>query len=157
MGDEKGNQCLSSPIICPTTPPANCFEDHPPSKPAQNDKNNDEGPDRRYEALVPASANIALTMLHRGKFLEGELKRALEHVRTSNEFLENFVELLESVDEERGNGKEGAGSWKEVAERVKTVVKGVDRRDDEKEGEQDAENEGSVVGKDEKGELNVAP
>jgi hypothetical protein len=138
------------------TPPANCFEDHPPSKPAQNDKNNDEG-DRRYEALVSASANIALTMLHRGKFLEDELKRALDHVRTSNEFLEKFVELLESVDEERKYGQEDAGSWKEVAERVKNVVKGGGRRVDEKEVGQDAENEESVVGKDEKTESDAAP
>lgn len=57
-------------------------------------------------------------MLHRGKFLEDELKRALDHVRTSNEFLQKFVELLESVDEERKDGSEGAGPWKEVAERV---------------------------------------
>ena len=139
------------------TPLANCFEDHPPSKPAQIDKNNDENPDRRYEALVSASANIALTMLHRGKFLEDQLKRALDHLRTSNEFLEKFVELLESVDDERKDGKEGAASWKEVAERVKTVVKGGGRRGDEKEVGQDAENEESVVGKDEKNESDAAP
>lgn len=139
-----------------TSPPTNCFEDHLPSKPAQNDKNNDEKPDHRYEALVAASANIALTMLHRGKFLEDALKRALDHVRTSNEFLEKFVELLESVDEDRGNGKEGAGSWKQVVERVKSVVKGPRRRDHENEVGQDAENEGSVVGKDEKGESDAA-
>jgi len=100
---------------------------------------------------------MALTMLHRGKFLGDELKRALDHVRTSNQFLDKFVELLESVDEDRGNGKEGAGSWKEVAERVKSIVEGSGRRDDRKEGGQDAKNEGSVVGKDEKGESDVAP
>jgi hypothetical protein len=63
--------------------------------------------------------------------------------------LEKFVEFLESVDEERKDGKEGAASWKEVAERVKTVVKGGGRQGDEKEVGQDAENEESVVGKDE--------
>lgn len=36
-------------------------------------------------------------------------------------------------------------------------MKEVGRRDDEKRVGQDVENEGSVVGKDEKGELNVAP
>ena len=73
-------------------------------------------------------------MLHRGKTLEDELRRALDHVRASNEFLEKFVGLLESVDEEEKDGKDGAASWKEVAERVKSVVKGVARRDEEKDG-----------------------
>ncbi|RAO64785.1 uncharacterized protein BHQ10_000797 [Talaromyces amestolkiae] len=109
-------------------------QDHPPSNTAQNDKTNNENPDGRYEALVSASANIVLTMLHRGRFLEDELKRALDHIRTSNEFLQKFVELLDSVDEERCDGKEGVTSWKEVAERVKSVVKGARGQDDEKDG-----------------------
>jgi hypothetical protein len=140
-----------------STPPANVVADHPPTQPAQNDKTNDKDPDRRYEALVAASANTALTLLHRGKFLEDELKRALDHVCTSNEFLEKFVDLFESVDVDRGNGREGAGSWKEIAERVKCVVKGVGRRDDEKEAGQDGdEKEGSVMVKDEKGKSDGA-
>lgn len=84
-------------------------------------------------------------MLHRGRFLEDELKRALDHVRTSNEFLQKFVELLGSVDEERQDGKEGVVSWKEVSERVKSIVKGVGGRDEEKEG--------PIVGNEEKGGL----
>lgn len=83
-------------------------------------------------------------MLHRGKFLEDELKRALDHVRTSNDFLEKFVELLQSVDEERRDGTEGPAPWKEVAERVKSLVQGAGGRNDEKER--------SIVVK-EKGEL----
>lgn len=143
MGDKTGNHIRSLSYYLFYT--ANFDADHPSSKPAQDNNSNDENPDRRYEALMAASANIALTMLHRGKFLEDELQRALNHVRTSNEFLENFVELLESVDEDRENGQERAGSWKEVAERVKSVVKGGGRCDDKEGGQDGAEKEVSVV------------
>lgn len=96
---------------------------------------------------------MALTMLHRGRFLEDELSRAFNHVRTSNEFLEKFVQLLGSTDENRDDGQGRAGSWKEVAERVKSAVKGAGQRDDDIEGGQDdSEKEGSIVVKNETGE-----
>lgn len=97
-------------------------------------------------------------MLCRGKFLEEELKRALDHVRMSDEALGKFLELLDSVDGERQDGGESARSWKDVAERVKTVVTAVDRTRNEKGGGQDsAKEKRSIVGKDGKGESNGAP
>jgi hypothetical protein len=146
MGEKTGKLPLSCPSMTSATSTANFDADHPSSKPAQDNNSNDEASDRHYEVLVATSANIALTMLHRGKFLEDELQRALDHVRTSNEFLGKFVELLESVDEDREDGKERAGSWREVAERVKSVVKWGGRCDEEKKGGQDgAEKEVSIV------------
>ncbi|EED19557.1 hypothetical protein TSTA_028450 [Talaromyces stipitatus ATCC 10500] len=118
---------------------------------------NDENFNRRHEALAVASANIALTMLRRGKFLEHELGRALDHIRTSNQCLKEFISLLESADEDRRDRRGGAGSWLKIAEQVKSVAEWVDRCADDKDEHDDAEKEVTTEDKIEKETGGVSP
>lgn len=60
-------------------------------------------------------------MLRRGELLEADLTRALDHVRESNKYLKEFVQLLETVDGDRWNEREHVRSWLEIAERVRSV------------------------------------
>ena len=120
-------------------------------------KDNDAVADRRNAALRATSTNVALTMLHRGRFLEDELKRALDHVRMSNEFLEKYTELLDSIDEECGGGKDSAGLQSQAADRVKALVKGLGRRDEKKDhGHDSAEELETSAMHNEKDELDEA-